>query len=209
MAAHGHGAAWLPLAVHFHHPHVTTERAHIATDPTPTGPVAGSLVHTTAERQLAAAHWLLSAHPAPGQAREEWSSRGGMALLPLGTPFCAVRIPERLVHAAVGSKDPAVIDAVLAQALCGGPVICDPRGRRYYALVPASTAVKWRQPGAECLGRGTYLGVPRPDAVDRNAHAWASYWSVPMPSAAEVCTPDAVAQLVAVGNFRVATEGSE
>jgi hypothetical protein len=158
---------------------------------------------------LAAAHWLLSAHPAPGQARDEWSSESGLALLPLGTLFSAVRIPERLVHAAAGSEDPAVVDAFLAEALHGGPAICDPRGRRYYALVPASTAVKWRQPGAESLGRGTYLGVPRLDAVNRNAQAWSSYWSVPMPSAAELCTPAAVAQLVAVGNFRVTNEGPE
>lgn len=166
-------------------------------------------MHTTAERQLAAAHWLLSAHPAPDRARKEWAAEGGLALLPLGTLFSAVRIPARLVHAAAGREDPAAVDAFLAEALHGGPVICDPRGRRYYALVPASTAVRWRQPGAECLGRDTYLGVPRLDAVNLNAGAWSSYWSVPMPSAAELCTPAAVAQLVAFGNFRTAAEEPE
>ena len=166
----------------------------------------GALVHTRVDQESAASHWLLSAHPEPSKARQEWFSEGGLVLLPLGTLFSAVRIPGPLVHAAAGSEDPTVVDAFLAEALFGGPVICDPRGCRYYALVPASTAVRWRDPRAECLGRGTYLGVPRLDAVDPNAHAWSSYWSVPMPSAAELCGPAAVAQLVAVGSHLTAEE---
>ncbi|MFC4471754.1 hypothetical protein ACFPH6_45955 [Streptomyces xiangluensis] len=176
---------------------------------TPAAAEPGVLVHTRADRELATAHWLLSAHPEPSRARAEWSQHGGMVLLPLGTLFSAVRIPERLVHAVADSEDPAAVDAFLAEALHGGPVICDPRGRRYYALVPASTAARWRQPEAECLGRETYLGVPRLDAVELSPQAWASYWSVPMPSPAELCSPEAVAQLVVLGSFRTAEEGPE
>ncbi|GAB2968552.1 hypothetical protein GCM10023080_034350 [Streptomyces pseudoechinosporeus] len=166
------------------------------------------LVHTSADRELATAHWLLASADSHDEARAQWHKHG-LTLLRCGTLFSAVRIPARLVHAAAGSEDPATVDAFLARALHGGPVICDPRGRHYYALVPASTAVRWRQPGAECLGRDTYLGVPRPDAVGLDHRAWSSYWSVPMPSAAELCTPAAVAQLVAVGNFRTADEELE
>ncbi|MGI5193050.1 hypothetical protein ACQEVY_05310 [Streptomyces sp. CA-288835] len=163
------------------------------------------MVTTRAERELVTAHWLLAAADSHDEARAQWH-RHGLALLRCGTLFSAVRIPARLVHAAAGSEDPATVDAFLAEALHGGPVICARRGRHFYALVPASTAARWRQPGAECLGRDTYLGVPRPDAVGLDHQAWASYWSVAMPSAAELCTPTAVAQLVAVGNLRTATE---
>ncbi len=161
---------------------------------------------TTEYRELAAAHWLLSAHPEPDQALQEWLSKGGLVLLPLGTLFSAVRIPGHLVHAAAGSEDPTVVDTFLAEALVAGPVICDPRGCRYYALVPAGTTGRWRDPRAECLGNGTYLGVPRLDAVDPKHQASSSYWSVPMFSAAELCGPAAVAQLVAVGSHLTAEE---
>jgi hypothetical protein len=175
---------------------------------TPVEAEPGVLVHTPADRQLATEHWLLSTHPTPRQAQKGWA-RDGIALLPLGTLFSAVRIPARLVHAAAGSDDHAAVDAYLADALHGGPVICDPRGRHYYALVPASTAARWRHPLVECLGRDTYLGVPRLDAVGLDAHAWASYWSVPMSSLADLCSPEAVSQLVVLGSFRAAEEGPE
>lgn len=135
----------------------------------------------------------------------EWSGEGGVALLPLGTLYSAVRIPEHLVHAVAGSTEPAAVDEFLARALLGGPVICDPSGRRYYALVPASTATRWRHGDADCLGRGTHLGVPRLDALEPDPQAWASYWAVPMPSAGVLCEPEAVAQLVVVAAYRTAS----
>jgi len=174
----------------------------------PVEPEPGMLVHSSADRRLATEHWLLSTHPTPRQARKEWT-QDGIALLPLGTLFSAVRIPARLVHAAASSEDPSTVDAFLTEALHGGPVICDPRGRHYYALVPASTASRWRHPAAECLGRDTYLGVPRLDAAGLDSRTWASYWSVPMSSAAELCSPEAVSQIVVLGSFRAAEEGAE
>lgn len=174
----------------------------------PPSPEPGVLVHTRADRELATAHWLLAAADNRDQAHMEWAKQG-IALLRCGTLFSAVRIPARLVHAIADSTDHAAVDAFLADALHGAPVICDPRGRHYYALVPASTAVKWRHPAAECLGRDTYLGVPRLDAVGLDSRAWASYWSVPMSSAAELCSPEAVAQLVVLGSFRTAEEEPE
>jgi hypothetical protein len=125
-------------------------------------------------------------------------------MLPLGGLFSAVRIPECLLAAVSACSEAACLDDFLAEAL-GGPVICDPRFSRYYALVPAGMpatlhqmAEAWRALDVDCLGRGSYLGVPRLDAVNRE-HALASYWSVPMDSAAVLCTPLAVARLIAAG----------
>lgn len=171
--------------------------------PVESGP--GVLVHTRADRELATAHWLLSAHPVPVRARQEWNDNK-VALLPLGTLCSAVRLPARLVHAVACCGDPAEVDAFLDDVLEGGPVICDPRGLRYYALVPGSmpttwcdAAEEWRSLGVECLGRGTYLGVPRVDLVDFDPRTLVSYWSVPMPSAAVLCAPLKVARLIAAG----------
>ncbi|WP_225859715.1 hypothetical protein [Streptomyces albicerus] len=157
-----------------------------------------ALVHLRADRELAAGHWLLSAHPTPGPAREAWSKPSGIVVLPLGTLFSAVRIPNDVVHSAAGSGESSAVDAFLADCLSGGPVIRDPTGCRYYALVPASTQHS-SIPGADCLGRGTYLGVPRLDQVELDARGWRSYWSVPMASPGELCDPRDVARLVLEG----------
>ncbi|MFG2029986.1 hypothetical protein [Streptomyces sp. NPDC048825] len=138
----------------------------------------------------------------------EWSSVGGLALLPMGTLFSAVRIPERLVHAVAGSQDRAG-RRVPRRRPPRRPGDLRSARAPHYALVLASTATRWRHAAAECLGRDTYLGVPRLDAVELSLQAWASYWSVPMPSAAELCSPEAVAQLVVLGSFRTAEEGPE
>lgn len=178
----------------------------------PVEPEPGVLIHTPSDRRLAVEHWLLSAHGAPEQARREWTA-SGVALLPLGTLFAAVRLPARVVHAATGRTEHAEVDQALAEALDGGPVICDPDGRRYYALVPASTPARWREaargwtgPGVECLGRGTYLGVPRPQAEEFAPERWASYWSVPMASLGELCAPELVAHLVLAGRRAIGGE---
>ncbi|MFD5754583.1 hypothetical protein ACFWIZ_04805 [Streptomyces sp. NPDC127044] len=176
----------------------------------PVEPEPGMLVHTRADRQLAAEHWLLSTHPAPSNARAEWDKHG-VALLPLGTLFSAVRIPGRLLLALVGSEELRAVDVFLGQVLDGGPVICDPHGHRYYALVPASMPATWHQAAEEwraaldvdVLGRGTYLGVPRMDALEVSPQGCVSYWAVPMASAATLCAPLAVARLIAAGQHRI------
>lgn len=179
-----------------------TNPAERALAPVETSP--GVLVHPTADRRRGAEHWLMSAHRSPRQARREWTDTG-MTLLPLGTLFSAVRLPLRLALAPIGGRRPSQdADAFLADVLCDGPVICDPAGRRYYALVPASMPVtyhqaadEWRAADVECLGRGAYLGVPRLDRLECGPVA--SYWSVPMSSMATLCAPLAVARLIAAG----------
>ncbi|WP_309142003.1 hypothetical protein [Streptomyces griseicoloratus] len=170
------------------------------------------IVHSDAGRRPAAEQWLLSAHASPGQARREWQEQG-VTLLPLGTLFSAVRIPGRLVHAVAATADPREVDAFLEEALEGGPVICDPYGPRYYALVHGSMPTTWRAAAEDwrvhdvaCLGHGTYLGVPRLDIADCPEHATASYWSVPMPSAATLCPPLSVARLISAGAHRMAED---
>ncbi|MEU3779870.1 hypothetical protein [Streptomyces sp900129855] len=128
----------------------------------PAEPEPGILIHPRADRELATAHWLLSAHPAPSRAATEWVEYG-IALLPLGTLMSAVRLPQDLVHAVADRCGRDDVDSFLDEALNGGPVICDPQGCRYYALVPAGmpaswhvAAVEWHALGVECLGRGTY-----------------------------------------------------
>jgi hypothetical protein len=163
------------------------------------------LVHAHADRELAVGHWLLAAADRRNEARMQWGEHG-ITLLRCGTLFSAVRIPEGIVHAAAGTGEAAGVDAYLAMALLQGPVIHDPRQGRYYALVPASTAARWRAPGTDCLGRGWHLGVPRPDVNQDASDVWCPYWSVPMPSPGELCLPGAVAQLVVTGRYRQASQ---
>ncbi|MFF8016112.1 hypothetical protein [Streptomyces sp. NPDC007929] len=121
-------------------------------------------------------------------------------------------MPERLLTALSAHTETACLDDFLSEALGGGPVICDPRFSRYYALVPAGMPATlrqitdaWRDLEVECLERGSYLGVPRPDAVGREG-AFASYWSVPMDSAAVLCSPLAVARLISAARHCVDME---
>jgi hypothetical protein len=141
----------------------------------PMGAEPGVFIHSTADRRLATEHWLLATLPAPlrDRARGEWEQHR-VAMLPLGGLFSAVRMPERLLTALSTSTEAACLGDFLTEALGGGPVICDPRFSRYYALVPASMpatlhqmADAWRALEVDCLGRGSYLGVPRLDAVNR------------------------------------------
>lgn len=105
--------------------------------------------------------WLARAHEAPSQARSEWTAQG-VALLPLGWTFGAIRIPGTLVHAAVGSDEPQAVAEFLSGAL-QGPVIHDTMavGRFYYALVPEWPHATWSgATDTPYLGRDFFLGVP-------------------------------------------------
>lgn len=173
----------------------------------------GTLVHPGVDRRLGVEQWLLSTVRDRGMARLEWEQHH-VAMLPLGTLFSAVRIPGRLVQAVAASTDLEDIDAVLEETL-QGPVICDPYNPRYYALVPASmprtwraAADDWRVADVDTLGRGTYLGVPRLDAVSL-CPGTASYWSVQMQSAGALCAPLAVARLIAAGIHQLTDDSAQ
>lgn len=157
------------------------------------------------ERALAVEHWLLVSADDRMKARDEWRHQG-IALLRCGTLFCAVRFERRVVEAAAGTEDTEKLDRFLAEVLHGGPVFMDQTSERYYALVPPSAGKRsaWsedRNPLAQFLGAGHFLGVPRPTYND--GHEERTYWSVPMESAGDLCPPEALSQLLTVGYFNL------
>ncbi|WP_240678199.1 hypothetical protein [Streptomyces griseoviridis] len=147
--------------------------------------------------------WLARAHPVPRQAHLEWSEQG-VALLPLGRLFAAIRLPGELVYAAVGSADTDRVAAALRTRL-KGPVIHDRRvaGVTYYSLINWGAGViacMERAEDAPCLGEGTYLGVPR---IDRQEPP-GTYWVVPPRYDGDLCRPKDVRSLVAAGRAELA-----
>lgn len=185
--------------------------------PVETGP--GVLVHPSGDRRLATTHWLLSTLPPERweRAREEWDT-ATVAMLPLGGLFSAVRLPASVVLSVAGGRDmpSTAVDEFLDEVLEGGPVICDPQSRRYYALVPALTPERyklagtdWRRYGIDLLGRDTILGVPHPRTTTFHEDRCVSYWSVPMESAAMLCSPLDVARLISAHAQAVADQQPE
>ncbi|MGW0826657.1 hypothetical protein [Streptomyces sp. NPDC002845] len=165
---------------------------------------AGVLVHSRKDREIAVGTWLLAAVQDMKQARTEWQE-SGIALLRCGGLFGAIRVSADLVRAAAGTDNTREIDAFLAEALLGGPVFLDLYAQRYYVLVPVSAGKQdtWaarRDPEVEFLGRGCFLGVPRPDSTEPEGVR--SYWCVPMDGPGNLAVPDAVSQLLAVARFR-------
>jgi hypothetical protein len=157
---------------------------------------------TPADVDVLITEWLARAHPEPQRARVEWSTQG-VALLPLGRLFCAVRLPGELVHAAVGCADPDQVDAALREWM-QGPVIHDHRstGATYYALINWGAAVIHHldeDGDAPCLGDGTYLGVPR---IDRRQPP-GTYWVVAPRYDGDLCRPSAVRSLIATGRDKL------
>jgi hypothetical protein len=161
--------------------------------------------YDTSEQRSACEGWLLSAHPTPSAAQAEWDSVG-VAVLPLGTQFSAVRIPRTVVLNSIRleTASNSTLDRFLTEMLWDGPVICDQHAQRYYALVPADTplvwtaaAAEWPRLGVEILGSDWHLGVPRLPAEDRYGPSPSSYWAVPMRRPGQLCEPVAVARLIA------------
>nr|WP_222108865.1 hypothetical protein [Streptomyces cupreus] len=125
----------------------------------------------------------------------------------MGRHFDAVRIPAAIAHLAFASHDQAVVARRLARHMHGGPVIHDPESRRYYALVPPGTAEEWRAPAAQCLGEGTYLGVPRPDLTELDQGTLCSYWAVPVSRPGKLCQVSDVLMLAMVGRCLADEDG--
>ncbi|MFE7113333.1 hypothetical protein ACFU98_44200 [Streptomyces sp. NPDC057575] len=60
----------------------------------------------------------------------------------------------------------------------------------------STPAGRW-VPGVECLGSGSFLGVPRPQRTEPEQSR--SYWCVPMDGPGTLCSLDAVWKLIAYG----------
>lgn len=167
---------------------------------------------TRQECEAAARSWLLLSTAGVDEARRDWRTTG-IALLKAGPLFAAIRIDAELVHHVVGTTECAAADRILTVLLGGGPVWMDQVSRRYYALVPPSVADQrqWRDrryaPQAECLGAGSYVGVPDPSMTDWDRCF--SYWSVPMQGPGTLCDAREVAGFVQRGQhlMRVAKGG--
>lgn len=192
---------------------MTGEFRERALRPVETG--SGAVVHLGADRRLATEHWLLStlADQQRDGARLQWQEHH-VALLPLGTLFSAVRIPELVVQAVARTDHQGMTAEFLASVLDDGPVICDPTQRWFYALVPASMPARWTEAAAvwqedlnvACLGRASFLGVPRLDCIGLDITTNSSYWTSPMQSAGELCDPMAVARMIAAAARRLSDE---
>ncbi len=143
--------------------------------------------------------WLSQAQAAPEQAWREWRD-GGVALLPCGNRFCAIRIPTQLVHAAVGTSEQPAVDTALSAAL-DGPVIRDEAGQHDYALIETIPRRDWPfQQDAPLLGHGTYLGVPKTEREGSSR----THWVVPPRFPGNLCSLRAVEELVATGRASLA-----
>ncbi|MFH8991700.1 hypothetical protein [Streptomyces sp. NPDC017940] len=135
--------------------------------------------------------WFAGAHPVPRQAHAEWADCG-VALLPLGGRFDALRVAGRLVHSAVVSARPEAVGAALTDWL-HGPVIRDGRtgSGQYYVLVAPDA--EW-QGTADRLGTGTYLAVPR---IGKQVSPVTS-WAVQPQRRGRLCDPAHLAALLAM-----------
>lgn len=138
--------------------------------------------------------WLVRAHPSPDQARREWDAQG-VALLPCGRQFAAVRIPATLVHAALGTDAPEAVAESLAFDL-GGAVIHDGTiTGPYYALIQWHAGVVWDcADDTRCLATPDhYLCVPH----------WSRrqppgpHWVVAPRYEGDVCRPQTVRLFIA------------
>ncbi|MEN8649622.1 hypothetical protein ABCR94_02955 [Streptomyces sp. 21So2-11] len=140
---------------------------------------------TTSATPNATADWLARALRIPSVAHAEWAERG-VALLPLGERYDAVRIPAEVMRAARPDPLPDIL----------GPVVLDPYASHFYALVPPGTTHSWRSPLARCLGRGAWLGVPH---VERTQPP-GLHWVAPMETAGALCSPTALSDLISKGH---------
>lgn len=150
------------------------------------------------EREIA--EWLTREHPVPKQVWTEWATHG-VALLPLGKRFAAVRMTTDVVHAAVDSGRSAEVAPALRELL-SGPIVYDRRvvGVTYYALIQRNTEFIWdHEDVAPCLGEGIYLGVPR---IDRREPP-GTYWVTAPRYPGDLCTSQAVAALVEAGQRKL------
>ncbi|WP_055698490.1 hypothetical protein [Streptomyces silaceus] len=135
--------------------------------------------------------WIARSRQEPQQAHRDWLERG-TTQLPLGTRFNAVRLSAQIVHAAVGTTDPDVVGATLAELLCG-PVIHDRPKATYYALIERCPAARWSHPDeAPMLGSGHRLSVPASDLCGPTG----LYWAVRPRMVGDLCLVQSVAALV-------------
>ncbi|MFE0763664.1 hypothetical protein [Streptomyces smyrnaeus] len=169
----------------------------MAREPVSVGDV---VVHTQADRDLAAGHWLLVSSEDADTALDGWR-RAGHAALRCGGLFTTVSVPELVVHAAAGTARPESVAAFLRESV-DGPVFFDSPSRRYHALVPASTARVWPPLlDTVCTAHGDLVDVPAPGPA--RPGGCRVTWVVPMDGPGALCSVHGVAAMVAAGHARL------
>ncbi|MFJ6540477.1 hypothetical protein ACIQMP_07515 [Streptomyces sp. NPDC091385] len=145
--------------------------------------------------------WLARAAQNPEEARAQMIDTG-MALVQLGSAFAAVRMPGRIVHSALDTRNPSRVRDLLEERL-GGSVILDARyasDLRYYALIPGCAASSWTLGGvAPCLGEGIYLSIPAPFRLAPPG----AYWLLRPRFEGDVCRAAALQELLDQGLARL------
>ncbi|MFG2721028.1 hypothetical protein ACGFW5_22430 [Streptomyces sp. NPDC048416] len=149
----------------------------------------------TDTKNAAISVWLANSLHRPSDAYTQWADRR-LAVLALGSKFCAFRLSDELVHG-VGTDSGFSLASTTLRTL-DGPVIHDPGGRRFYALVPPAPPGPDLGPHAAYLGLGHFVGVPRV-GEDEQTETWASYWAVPMSWPGTLCDPARVLRLIRAG----------
>ena len=147
----------------------------------------------------ATSRWLAGSLDRPANAHQEWTANG-IAILALGRRLSAVRVTEDLVYAVTAST---TVAHVLRDVL-HGPVIHDPSGQRFYALVPPSPSSGSLGPYATYLGLGHFVGVPRVEDTEPSRFL-TSYWAAPMLRPGDLCDPIRLASMLTVGSDALAS----
>ncbi|MFD6432434.1 hypothetical protein [Streptomyces venezuelae] len=149
----------------------------------------------------AAFDWLARAQKEPLDAHRGWQE-AGITLLPLGTRFNSVCLSAHLVHTGVGTDDPDIVTATLAELL-NGPVIHNRVQHQYHALVAPYPVSRWRHPhDAPLLGAGHFLSVPASDLTGPTG----LYWAVRPRIVGNLCPVQSVAALVHIAREAQGTE---
>ncbi|MER7346239.1 hypothetical protein ABT390_12690 [Streptomyces aurantiacus] len=143
--------------------------------------------------------WLAGADAHPGAVHAAWADRG-LALLPLGHRFDAIRVPAARVHAAVHSDDARTVAAFLGDWLAG-TVIRDTRSGLgpYYVLIAPDSAWNGME---ERLSTGTFLGVPRLG----HPVSTLTRWVVPPTAPGDLCDPAHLSALLMTAETLKAVE---
>ncbi|MEF2529098.1 MULTISPECIES: hypothetical protein [Streptomyces] len=147
--------------------------------------------------------WYAGARRDRAEAYAAWRTCG-VAVLPLGERFEAIRFPQALAAAAVGCTTTTIVNLAFADAL-EGPIIHDPRGGNYYLLVAPGTRTRWNrthQRRAECLGADTQLGVPHP-THHHPTPARPLYWANPHTPQTPFCRTAAANLLLRIATARL------
>ncbi|EDY44323.2 conserved hypothetical protein [Streptomyces sp. SPB074] len=99
--------------------------------------------------------WLANAAPDPARCLSRWESDSrGIALLPAGRAWDVLVVP--------GPLGRATLDVLGRLTERHGPVLADAARDHLGFLVPVGTAAQWAGGEVRCMGRGTWLVVPRP-----------------------------------------------